>query len=205
MFFCFKLEKKEKNMLILMVDDDALYFDWMKDWVPAKFKGAEFRFVLDGEQMKAMLKDVMPDVILMDAKFGKVVAGPDLVRGLRANGFIKPIIMISSDAGWNKDGIEAGANGVIDKIYIRHKLASVLQRLGVVDLPLSPGKKVRVKDENGGKRGKSEYSGQVGEYVEEISDFVVRCRTGDYDRRHRVKFNGGGEDDFLETELEPVE
>ena len=80
-----------------------------------------------GDALKHIL-DAGTDILITDHGMGSVT-GADLIRQLRDRGFQTPIIMISGDAGSEKEGREAGANHFLLKKADVNELEHHMRRL----------------------------------------------------------------------------
>lgn len=83
----------EKNIKVLIVDDEADFRQMMKFWLQAR--GYSVLEATDGQVALQAVKDNNPDVIFMDLRM-PVMDGVEAIKGIR--GFDKevPIIMISA-------------------------------------------------------------------------------------------------------------
>lgn len=94
-------------------------------------RGHHIDVALDGESCRAQaFASPAPDVIFMDGNF---VGGPGsiVVLDLRQRGCTAKIVMMSSDAKLNRDGMEAGANMYWEqKVTLSSHFSSIFTQLG---------------------------------------------------------------------------
>ena len=103
-------------MKVLVLDDNY------QDLAPMFrhcFREDEFVFVATPAAAEKVLGQNTFDVLLLDGNLGNGVTGPDVLRRWKSKGLgLPPVHMISGDPEMNKEGLEAGAAGAIDKIDI---------------------------------------------------------------------------------------
>ncbi|WP_424246093.1 DNA-binding NarL/FixJ family response regulator [Elusimicrobium posterum] len=111
------MSEKKKKIRIVIVDDQTLFREGIKDvlsgekWLEVVGEGA------DGEQAVALAKKLKPDVILMDIKLPKL-DGISATRKIRQENPDINVLMLSSfeDESHVLDAIQAGANGYLSKM-----------------------------------------------------------------------------------------
>lgn len=125
-------------MHLLIVDDDAL----VRRALERRFRGAGYtpdrgHRVSVAEDDRACLRlcaEVPVDVIFMDGDLGNGASepsGPSIVRALRSARCTAKIVMTSSRADLEREGIAAGADASCDKTNLGADIAATLAKLGI--------------------------------------------------------------------------
>jgi CheY-like chemotaxis protein len=100
----------------LIVDDNALNIELVRFLLEAE--GWEVRAAADAEQATASLREVLPDVVLMDLGLPGI-SGLELTRRLRADPRTAKLAIVAVTAsamkGDEAKALEAGCNGYIAK------------------------------------------------------------------------------------------
>ena len=142
---------------LLIVDDDA----YLRTSLRQQFMAEGFQNIYDVGSVSALnasLKDVNPDLILMDIQIPDG-NGVEICKRLRSEGFTKPIVMLTAKNAESDiiKGLEAGANDYVKKpvrmsellarihAQIRQFKVSDDGRFELAGLNFVPGKKMLQK------------------------------------------------------------
>ena len=115
---------------LLIVDDDA----YLRASLRQQFLAEGFQNIFDVASvngLKAALRDSKPDLILLDIEMPDS-NGVEICKGLRSDGFTKPIVMLTAKNAESDiiKGLEAGANDYVTKpIRMRELLTRIHTQL----------------------------------------------------------------------------
>ncbi len=113
---------------LLIVDDDA----YLRASLRQQFVAEGFHNIFDAGSviaLNAALKDVNPDLILLDIQMPDG-NGVDICKRLRIDGFTKPIVMLTDKNAESDiiEGLEAGANDYVTKPL---RMGELLERIHI--------------------------------------------------------------------------
>jgi diguanylate cyclase (GGDEF)-like protein len=124
---------------ILLVDDDPANIQHMRDGLATQ--GYRFREANDGTEALRSLREVRPDLILMDVEMPRL-GGVEVCRIIKANGgeggfgFI-PVILVTARAAGKVEGLEQGADDYLvkpfDMLELSARVKSMLRLKGLQD------------------------------------------------------------------------
>jgi len=122
------MPEKKKKIRIVIVDDQTLFREGIKDvltgekWIEVVGEGE------DGEMAVALAKKLKPDVILMDIKLPKI-DGITATRRIRQSDPNVNVLMLSSfeDEAHVLEAIQAGANGYLSKMLPASELLNSIK------------------------------------------------------------------------------
>ncbi|MCL2887884.1 MAG: response regulator transcription factor [Elusimicrobia bacterium] len=122
------MAEKKKKVRIVIVDDQTLFREGIKDvltgekWIEVVGEGE------DGEAAVALAKKLKPDVILMDIKLPKL-DGISATRLIRKENADINVLMLSSfeDEAHVLEAIQAGANGYLSKMLPASELLNSIK------------------------------------------------------------------------------
>ena len=115
------------NKNILLIDDDQSISEVIKIFFEEE--GYKVRSYEDGSNMELKIKEVKPDIILLDYMLpGK--NGIQIVKSLRKKQFLKelPIIMIAANHIFKSEAKAAGINEFIEKPFDLYELLNTVNR-----------------------------------------------------------------------------
>jgi len=106
--------EKEKDVIILVVDDEEGFRKMMTFWL--KSKGYSVVAVPDGKTAIQQVKEATPDIVLLDLRM-PVMDGIEVLKKIRKFNKEVPIIIISAyvDHPGTKDMLSYGVSGVFYK------------------------------------------------------------------------------------------
>nr|WP_239470469.1 diguanylate cyclase [Archangium violaceum] len=108
------------NRTILVVDDDPANITHVRDGLASH--GYRFREALDGAEALRSVREVRPDLIIMDVEMPRL-GGVEVCRIIKANGgeggfgFIPIILVTARQAGGKIEGLELGADDYLVKPF----------------------------------------------------------------------------------------
>lgn len=106
---------------MLVFDDDLIaHPDFLGD------HAARFVYRPNADNAVDDVRELAPQLVLMDFSMGSAVDGAAAIRALRAEFTELPIVAISSDARRNRVMIEAGAHDGVPKMALPEQLRHVL-------------------------------------------------------------------------------
>ena len=111
---------------VLVFDDDLVHRTGFLAQVDARFV-----YRAHADQAVAVVRQLRPDVVLMDYSMGAHLTGAEAVADLRGHfdAHTLPIIGISSEMRCNHAMILAGANDAVAKAVLPHRLPQLLEGL----------------------------------------------------------------------------
>ncbi|MDO8598701.1 MAG: response regulator [bacterium] len=124
-------------MRILIVDDEPnigiVFRRHLERLGYTAERGHRIDIAEDGESCRAQaLTPPAPDIIFMDGAFPGG-SGPVIVLELRQRGYTTKIVMMSSDAELNRNGMEAGADMIWEeKVTLCKHFNGIFTQLGLV-------------------------------------------------------------------------
>lgn len=125
-------ESNDKNKLInvALVDDQQLVRQGIAGLLALSDDINILWQAEDGEQAQLKLNEQKPDVLLLDIRMPKL-SGIDLVKILRAQGNMLPILMLTTfdDSELFMQSLQAGANGFLLKDVSLDKLVNAVKTL----------------------------------------------------------------------------
>lgn len=122
---------KPKFVKMLMVDDDVLIVEMMRDFFKSSGNDYEFFMAEDGEEALQVCLEKKPDIIITDIMLPKM-SGIELITALRAmpDFAVTPIIAITAGADAMKEAAKkAGAHMVLEKPLRRIEIVQKVDEL----------------------------------------------------------------------------
>lgn len=109
-------EQESGAARVLLVDDHRLLAESLAMALAAEGYEAEVADLLNRDRLIAHVRDVRPDLVLLDLDIGGAIGdGATLVRPFREAGARVLVVSGSADSYWSGSAVEQGALGVLDK------------------------------------------------------------------------------------------
>ena len=122
------MASKKKTVKVLIVDDQTLFREGIKDVLTGEKWISVVGEAADGEEVVTLAKKLKPDVILMDIKLPKM-DGIAATRQIKKSEPNINILMLSSfeDEAHVMDAVQAGANGYLSKMLPAAELVNSIR------------------------------------------------------------------------------
>jgi two-component system, OmpR family, response regulator len=120
--------RKKTAMRVLIIEDDKDAASWLLKGL--KESGHLVDHAADGEQGLALAREGVHDVLIIDRMLPKL-DGLSVIRGLRADGLVTPVLILSalSDVDERVKGLRAGGDDYLAKPYAFSELLARIEGL----------------------------------------------------------------------------
>ncbi|MEZ5346721.1 MAG: response regulator [Pyrinomonadaceae bacterium] len=126
-------EEGDDRTRILIVDDEASIISLMTDML--EDEPIEITSATTGYEALIKAQTANPDLIFLDLKLAGQINGLQVLQRLREHEDTNsiPVLLISGHGEFAKQGFEMGADGFIDKPFLKHDLlAAIDDKLGIL-------------------------------------------------------------------------
>ena len=121
-----------KAIRILLVDDDPMFCEGIRDFLEHILDASIVGMVNDGTSVLQQVKALQPDLILMDIRMPHM-NGLEVLEQLNREGIETKVIILSNSTEQREAAVAGGASAFLGKLTIFEKLESTIQ--SVLELP----------------------------------------------------------------------